>query len=597
MAGRKWAESRWQGFDHELSYVPGFNFNARYVDREFLNELPLSAWQATADSLEERLTDEVIENALKVWPQQVYDIRGEEIESKLKSSRGNLRKYATEHYLFLSEAVNVLGSDKRELFEVNRINEDETDVTVRKISKKGKTDKILYHRKFFTNETDEVRLYGLAGEDKFKVTGDVSKSIKVRIIGGPDDDEIIDESRVKGWGKKTQIYDTKAGNTLNLSKESKDRTSTDVTVNDYNRKEFRYNKLIPLVTFNYNLDDGIFIGGGFINTQHGFRKEPYKLRHSLSGQVAFATGSFQFEYNGDFVDALGKWDIEFDVKAFGPNFITNFFGIGNETEFNQNADRDFPELDNSIDYYRTRFQLYTTELLFKRDLGQRASFTIGSHRQFFKVERDYDGESRFIRDFGDTIPDFYNWKIYEGLVLKFEYDSRNSTVFPQNGLHVDLDLRGYVGVDKDAEDFTRFMGSVSYYKTIRLPAKVVFATVIGGGHNFGDYEFFQAQILSGTQHLRGFRRTRFFGDTKVYNNIELRTRLFTFKNRVAPMTVGLQVFNDIGRVWVDGEESDKWHNGFGAGISLSPINVFTFTFDVAYSEEEILPYVKLGWRF
>ena len=598
IAGRKWAQSRFQGFDYELSYIPGFNFNGRYVDREFLNELPLSAWQSTADSLQTRLTDEVIEDAFNVWPEQIFNERGEEIIAKLKSGRGNLKKYATEHYLFLSEEVNVVGSNKRELFEVERLNNQETDVTVRKISKKGKTDKVLYYRKFFTDETKEVRLYGLAGEDQFSVKGDVSKGIKVRIIGGEDADEIVDESSVSGWGKKTKIYDTENENMLTKSKETKDLRSKDPEINTYNRKEFRYNKLMPLVLLNYNVDDGVFLGGGFINTQHGFRKEPYKVQHSLSGSLAFATGSFQFEYSGDFIDVLGKWDINFDVKAFGPNFITNFFGIGNETEFNQNADEDF-NVERAIDYYRTRFQQYTTQTLFKRDLGSRTTISIGSHTQFFDVEAGYDGEDRFVLDYADSLGDdeFFEWKVYQGLVLKFEYDSRNSVVFPQNGLHIDLDLRGYKGLFGAAEDFTRFMGSVGYYKTVKLPAKVTIAAVLGAGHNFGDYEFYQAQILSGNNHLRGFRKTRFFGDTKLYNNIELRTKLFTFKNRVVPTTIGLTLFNDIGRVWVDGEDSNKWHHGFGGGLWFSPINVFTLAFDVAYSEEEVLPYFKFGFRF
>lgn len=129
-------------------------------------------------------------------------------------------------------------------------------------------------------------------------------------------------------------------------------------------------------------------------------------------------------------------------------------------------------------------------------------------------------------------------------------------------------------------------------------AKVVFATRIAAGHNFGDYEFYQAQILDGNSNLRGYRKTRFAGDSRVFNNTELRMGLFNFNNPIVPATIGLSVFNDVGRVWVEGENSDKWHHGYGAGIWIAPLNAIVLSVDFATSEEEnLLGYLKLGFRF
>jgi hypothetical protein len=51
-------------------------------------------------------------------------------------------------------------------------------------------------------------------------------------------------------------------------------------------------------------------------------------------------------------------------------------------------------------------------------------------------------------------------------------------------------------------------------------------------------------------------------------------------------------------VWVDEEKSGRWHTGYGGGIYISPIRRWVVTASLAHSKEEnILPYVSLGFRF
>ena len=76
-----------------------------------------------ADSLKKNLTDEIIEEAIKDFPQEIYQYHGDEIISKLKKRRDDLSKYAEEYYLFLARVVNVVGSDKHEYFKVERLQE------------------------------------------------------------------------------------------------------------------------------------------------------------------------------------------------------------------------------------------------------------------------------------------------------------------------------------------------------------------------------------------------------------------------------------------------------------------------------------------
>ena len=592
---RKWAMPKFQGFDYKFSYVPGFNFNARYFDRDFLNEPSLQDWINTADSLQQRLTDEVIENAIRQWPKPIYEIDGEEVIAKLKSQRSHLKDYAMEQYLFLSKAVNVRGSDKKEFFLVERLDDERTRVRMYKRTNEDNTDEVMYDRTFLKNETKEIRLYGLGHDDFFEIKGESGKGILVRIIGGPGEDTIRDQSKVSGLRKHTKVYDTKKGNLLELGSEAKDLTSNRANVNNYNRKEFNYDRLIPLIIASINRDDGLFLGGGVIYENHGFRKSPVKSRHMVTAQGAFATGAFHVKYDGRFTDALGLWDLKLGIDVSAPNSVTNFFGFGNETIFNQSADEDF-QVDRPIDYYRLRFKYFNQSGMLVKKFGASTSFGIGHHFQTAKVEDHYDGDDRFILD-PENIddPDFFSWKAFEGAVFQFHYDSRDNPRLTTRGINWLTEFRAYAGLNDRSKDVAMINSEISFFFSLRLPSKLTVATRFGGGHNFGSSEFYQAQVLGGLSNLRGYRKTRFAGDSKFYNNTELRLKLGTFRNRIIPISMGIYGFNDVGRVWYSGEESNKWHHGIGGGIWLAPLNISVISLDLARSQEEVLFNFRLGF--
>ena len=61
---------------------------------------------------------------------------------------------------------------------------------------------------------------------------------------------------------------------------------------------------------------------------------------------------------------------------------------------------------------------------------------------------------------------------------------------------------------------------------------------------------------------------------------------------------GLFGFGDVGRVWLDGESSDKWHTSWGGGIwigILARTNSVAFT--IAQSDERTAFYVRAGFSF
>lgn len=79
---------------------------------------------------------------------------------------------------------------KRELFTVTKQVDGKVSIVVNKIDKTGAISSKIYDRTFEPGVTQIVHLYGLSDEDRFVIAGGESP-IKIRIIGGPGNDEFI----------------------------------------------------------------------------------------------------------------------------------------------------------------------------------------------------------------------------------------------------------------------------------------------------------------------------------------------------------------------------------------------------------------------
>lgn len=606
---RKWALPKFEGFAETIRWPSGLSFNARYFDRTFLTEPSEDEWVAAAKDLQVKLTDEVIETSIKAWPKEIYDLHGQEVIRKLKVRRENLVKDAVLHYKFLAKTVEVIGSEKDEKFDVQRQPSGDVLVKVYKY-KDGEEGKKLYERLFKNFETKEIRLYGRGGKDLFAVTGSTSQSILVRVIGGDGKDTLRDESHVAGLANKTLFYDLKEGSTLVSNGETGNRLSIDPEVNDWDRKAFKYNTLAPLVTGNVNPDDGLFIGGGFLYQTQGFRKSPFKSRHFALFSMAPLTASFNLSYRGDFNDVVGKWGLQIAADIKQPNYVNNFFGWGNESVYDLNIDEkpQHAGLSTPIEYYRYRFEEWKLEAYVTRHIGNWGLFQAGPAFQRVEVE-DPGGKDRYIEEYAATLPYplFDGHNTYTGGAWKFTIDKRNNPVFTTRGVVFAVGGRNMAGVDMRAHSFSSYESSLSLYHSFRFPSRIVFAARVGGGLNTGTYEFYQAQILSGRTEIRGFRKTRFYGDSRLYSNLEMRIKLLSLKTYLFPASLGIVGFHDFGRVWykdVNGNDpstvsgkSSEWHRGWGGGLWFTPFNLTILSVEAAHSEEGTLGYIRMGFLF
>src|SRR5690606_7508108 len=149
-------------------------------------------------------------------------------------------------------------------------------------------------------ETREIRLYGRGGLDRIEIRGEAQSSIRIRVIGGDDMDTLRDASSLHGPRPHTIFYDTPASSPPESAVEVRDRRGNDPLVTRYERMAVQYVRPAPLMYGNFNPDAGLFIGGGVLYQNHGFRKEPFRQRHRALASLAPRTSSYNLLDRGIF---------------------------------------------------------------------------------------------------------------------------------------------------------------------------------------------------------------------------------------------------------------------------------------------------------
>lgn len=231
---RNWGIRKFESFDKEINDVKALTVNSEFIDKRALSQVTRQQFDSLAKELQVALTDEVIDRAVRQFPDSVYNLIGERTERSLISRRDMLDEAAAKFYEILAKEVLVVGTNQEDKFEVKRLDDERTEVVVRRQS----DDKVYYRRTFYRPETELITLRGLAGEDEFEISGDVQRGIKVEVYGGRGEDEIKDTSRVRRGGKKTWVYDTKRGTELEKSRETKDKRTNDIRVHAFDWEGF-----------------------------------------------------------------------------------------------------------------------------------------------------------------------------------------------------------------------------------------------------------------------------------------------------------------------------------------------------------------------
>lgn len=579
------AEPAWQSFGEAYGYLRGLNRKGMPLDRRFSGVLDRTAWVGIADSMRLALSDDVIEQAVRTWPEPVFEEGGDEMIRTLKARRDQLSTVADQYYDVLASVIDVVGSNKHEVFRINRIDDETTEVVMYKANKKGEIRKELFRRTVKSHETHEIRLYGQGGNDRFETQGEVDRGPRIIIVGGPDDDTIVDASIIRKGPRKTHVFDTVRGTTIAEGPETKQKLSAAIDVNTYEFESFKPNLTRPVTYFGSNRDDGFFIGGGFKRSVHGFRKTPHAATHQLMGNYAAATRAFNLQYIGHYVDVFGPWDFRLDAAFFNPNNIRNFYGLGNETPNDATFSR----------FYQARFSRLLVNPTLQRSFEQGVAISFGPS---FEITDPRFDEGRFI---GQPQPGIsrgsFDQLVFAGVNANLDVGTVDNALNPLQGFRFSSSVDLNAGVIETNDTYATIASALSIYMSPSLSPQVTLALRAGGAHNIGEFPFFASNTLGGNANLRGYRSTRFAGRSSLYQNIEARVELIDFSGYFGYGTLGLTGFLDNGRVWTDGESSRTWHQGYGGGLWISVFDQLFLNGQIGFSDEETNYAVGLGFMF
>ncbi len=592
-----------QRYDADYPFIKGLTLHGWEQDRWLLPALAWADWEPIVADVQARLDDATIDRAIAALPPEYAALAGARLAHDIRGRRDGLPEAARRFYEHLARTVDVQTSDAAHAIEVTRSEDRQTRVTVRTTGE-ATPARVLFDRTFRADETKEIRLYLRDGDDEVVVTGGRGP-IRLHVIAGQGRKRIDDRA-----GGGTRIHDEHgsatvlAGRGTRIDRKPYVPPPSDagfVDVEDVPPRDWG-SDTIPIPELGYEADVGGYLGLAVAHTRYGFRKHPWSDKHALAFGWATEANEPRVRYEGRFRPENSTLLFGLDLHYSGID-VLRFYGEGNETRDRGN-DR----------HFRVRNEQYGIMPSVRLPLADDRIRLSGG--PFARYSRTFNG-TRLI----DELDPYGNHHFgLIGAEGRFELDTRRSIETNREGLELPFHENPAVGyptrgllfeasarIQPPVWDVERtygsIQGSLSGYLSFFDDARVTLALRAGGQQNFGRVPFFDlayvggGRFFSGASTNRGYRTRRFAGDASVYGNADLRIALFRPKI-IVPGDFGIQGFADVGRVFLDDENSDDWHPSGGGGIWFSPlVRTNTISLSVAESPEETLAYFRFGFHY
>jgi hypothetical protein len=272
---------------------------------------------------------------------------------------------------------------------------------------------------------------------------------------------------------------------------------------------------------------------------------------------------------------LGKWSLGL-LAEYDEVRDQDFLGLGNNTVMANDERR----------FYRYRNKEANAAIGLIRKIRAHTITVSGIYQM---VQLLADNNKFIVAHFDPAVSKVYTAKHFAGGRLEYDITSVNDRFVPNKGFRFNSSAE-YAFNLKEDKDITRVTGLLG---AIFPLGPFTFASKVGASHVLGEPEFYQLNNLGGGNNLRGFSRFRFYGNTALYNQNELQWN-FNVKTYLYSGKIGLVALFDNGRVWIPGENSDRWHVAVGGGITLVPFNKLSVTATYAVSKEDGRLSLRIG---
>ena len=574
-----------KAYSEDLKSPEWFNLSPSVLDMSLITQSNKSNWNAQVKFITNNITDAVIDDAFSEFPVEVKDETITEIKRKLQGRRKNLQSISDRYYAYINKYQIIKGTNKDYWFDIERLQNGQTKITGYRI-KKGEKSTIFHERTYNFSETKEIWIYGLDDNDTFVVKGESKDLIKIRIIGGQNNDvyNIVN-------GKKIKIYDQKSKKNTFITKNGKVKLTDNYETNVYNYKKLpnSLNLLNPSIWF--NPDDGIKLGLVNILTLNKLERNPFSSQHLLAANYYFATNGFEFDYSSEFANVFGNWNLGIEASFNSPNFAINYFGLGNNS-LNLEAKKE----DENKDFNRVKIKQFSvgSSIKWEGDLG--AKIKIGVNYQNYKVENTL---GRFINTAFSANDAIFNNQNFLNTEASYHFKNTDNAAFITNGMETNLKI-GYTANLQNNNTFGYVIPSIAFDQKLSPSGKLVLATKLHSRFTLGDgYKFYQAASIGGNKYgLRGYRNQRFTGKNSFYHTTDLRFLLSQVKTSLVPLNIGIYGGFDYGKVWgTQGLTADNWNTSYGAGVFFNAANMLGANIAMFKSQDGTRLAIGLGFKF
>ncbi|MBT0609165.1 metallophosphoesterase [Aequorivita echinoideorum] len=566
-------------YSKNLTDLKWFNQEGTILDRALIQNSGRNQWKFLATVIQDSITDSIIDNAFEKIPQEVQDESLQNIKKILKERKKNLVDIADRYYTYLSTLQTIVGTDYDDIFEITRLPDGKTNIKTYTTINGVKSDTLI-DRTFSHKDTKELWLYGLNGNDSFRIVGDHNDLIYVRAVGGHGTDSYDLEE-----GRRVKVYDYQNLESTVVEKKGGSLRFTDV----YNLNTYDYRKQIDrthgvVSAIGYNPDDGFRAAAQYIFRIDNFQKNPFSQRHTLNAAYFTDVDSYELAYTGEFANIKDDLNLSLGGRYTSPNYTINFFGFGNETENLQE--------EAGFDFNRIKVQNISANVGLLRNSLFGSFFKLQTSFETYRVD---DSGTNFFNLIGNQTTDNKYFGTLEGI---YNYRSADDVINPTLGMMFDLQL----GVTDNLEDNSRVFGflksRIGFYNTLIRDRSLVLKTNLRTHLNFGNqYEFYQAAFIGGDSDLRGYRAERFMGRSALVGSADLRYKFPSFKIGIIPINIGIYGGADLGRVWQRNETSKKWHNSRGGGLYINGSGGLNGSFSAFNSTEGTRVTFGLGFDF
>jgi hypothetical protein len=549
-----------QPFTGNFGRLGWLNYNARDVDALMLNRVTKDRWMAIAAEMKAALTDPVIDAALATWHPESFALDGARIVEALKERRDKLVDVADDYYELLNADVDVTGSNSDDRFDLTF---EETGAVRVMVSGREKGARPYYDRTFQPDETSELNLYALEGNDVLAVHGAPHTRIGVRFVGGRGKDDV---AAVGGsaadpvHAKAIHFYDSENGAVIDPSVVVQDQRSSQARLNQYEQRENHepdYGAFMPGLLV--NPDDGVYLGGAFTYVVQGFKKAPFAARHSLSAYFATATLGLAADYHGLFPQSAALLDQQLDLAVRTPTYTRNFYGYTNAYTNDLEA----------VDFYRVRQARYEGRYGLSYGFGGDRS-RIGAQLVGQAIVTE-NTPGRIVQVSPDVTKDALGPRYFAGARVFAETNTYDSLTLPRRGVALHASVEGRYDVVKGNQLSTNYKlaGAVAipidrHQRFVILSRAVVEGIV-------GEHPFYFAPTL-GDGQLRAYHQQQLAGDVAFAQTTDLRIDVFRIGS-VVPGTIGINLSVDHGRVFGSTINSDYYHMNYGGGVWWSIVDL------------------------